>query len=239
MKTLYFDCFGGISGDMVMGALMDIGVSLDYILSQLRSLDLGGYSLRTYQSMSHGIRGIRFEVEVDEEQHHHRTYVDIARMIEKSELEANVKRTALCIFEKLALAEAKVHGVEPLQVHFHEVGAVDSIIDIVGFAIALDFLGIEKIYCSPLPTGYGCIRTMHGLLPIPAPATMELLKGIPLRRVGIEGELVTPTGAAIIATLAEDFGPIPTMQIVEVGYGVGNKDYGIPNFLRVFVGETI
>lgn len=240
MKILYLDCFGGISGDMVLGALIDAGVPLASVAEQLKRLGLEGYSLKACRDQTHGFTGTRFLVELAR-QHSQpcRTWEDIARLIAGSGLAPKIKQYSLVIFEKLARAEGKVHGTPPEKVHFHEIGAVDSIVDIVGTVIALHEAGIEKVYCSPLPTGYGCIRTAHGPLPVPAPAAAELLKGIPIRPVQVEGELVTPTGAAIAAALAEDFGPAPAMRIEQTGYGLGSNDYGIPNFLRVFIGEEL
>ncbi|MEW6663354.1 MAG: LarC family nickel insertion protein, partial [Bacillota bacterium] len=218
MKILYLDCFGGVSGDMVLGAFIDAGVPLTPVAEQLKLLGLEGYTLRTCRDKTHSFSGTRFLVEITQDHRQSsRTWKDISRIITGSDLTPQIKEYSLAIFEKLALAEAKVHGVPPEKVHFHEVGAVDSIIDIVGTAIALHEAGIKKVCCSPLPTGYGCIWTAHGLLPVPAPATAELLKGIPIRPVRVEGELVTPTGAAIVAVLAEDFGPAPAMRIEQTG----------------------
>jgi len=241
VKILYLDCFGGLSGDMVLGALLDAGVPLASVAEQLARLELTGYSLKACREQTHGFTGTRFLVEISRPpglDQPHRIWEDISRLIAGSELAPPVKKRSLAVFEKLAQAEAKVHGVPPAQVHFHEVGAIDSIVDIVGTAIALHEAGIEKVYCSPLPNGTGCIRTAHGLLPVPAPAAAELLVGIPLRPVPVEGELVTPTGAALAAVLAEGFGPAPAMRIEQTGYGLGSNDYGIPNFLRVFIGES-
>ncbi|MEW6423969.1 MAG: LarC family nickel insertion protein [Bacillota bacterium] len=239
MKILYLDCFGGISGDMTLGALIDAGISLAAIKEQLTLLGLGGCSLQAYQAKTHGFKGTRFLVEFAQDRHPHRTWGDISRLVTESKLPPRAKKLAASIFEKLAKAEGKVHGISPEKVHFHEVGAVDSIIDIVGTAVAIHEAGIEKVYCSPLPSGYGQIKSNHGLLPIPAPATAELLRGIPIRPVQVEGELVTPTGAAIVAALTENFGPAPAMRIDQIGYGLGSKDYGIPNFLRVLIGEEL
>ncbi|MBE3586719.1 MAG: nickel pincer cofactor biosynthesis protein LarC [Thermoanaerobacter sp.] len=239
MKILYLDCFGGISGDMMLGAMIDAGVSPAAVQSQLELLGLEGYSLKIFQDKTRGFRGTRFVVEVGYGHQPHRTWEDIRGIIENSKLHPQVKRHALEIFEKLALAEARVHGVEPRHVHFHEVGAVDSIVDIVGTAIALHEAGVGKVYSSPLPAGYGTVQTRHGILPVPAPATAELLRGFPIRPVDVEGELVTPTGAAIVAALAGGFGPLPAMKVESIGYGLGSKDYGIPNFLRVFLGRAI
>jgi uncharacterized protein (TIGR00299 family) protein len=237
MKILYFDCFGGISGDMAVGALIDAGACFTNLHEQLQLLGLEGYTLQAHRDKSYGFQGTRFQVQLKEKHQPPRTWQDIARIIEASALSSQIKQTALSIFQKLARAEGKVHGVALEQVHFHEVGAIDSIIDIVGTVVALQELGIEKVYCSPLPAGCGYVRSRHGTLPIPAPATAELLKGLPLRPLDVEGELVTPTGAAIAVALACQFGSLPAMTISQIGYGLGNNDYGIPNFLRVFIGE--
>ncbi|WP_018085027.1 nickel pincer cofactor biosynthesis protein LarC [Desulfurispora thermophila] len=239
MKVLYLDCFAGISGDMMLGALIDAGVPPAVIQSQLDLLGLEGYSLKIYQDKTHGFQGTRFLVEMEQDHQPHRTWEDISSIIENSGLHPQVKRYAVDIFEKLARVEGKVHGVDFRQVHFHEIGAVDSIVDIVGTAIALHEAGVEKVYCSPLPTGYGTIQSHHGELPVPAPATAELLKGFPIRPVNVKGELVTPTGAAIVAALGRGFGPLPAMKVEQIGYGLGTNDYGIPNFLRIFIGGEI
>jgi uncharacterized protein (TIGR00299 family) protein len=225
---------------MVLGALIDAGVPPASVAEQLKRLGLEGYSLKACRDQTHGFTGTRFLVELARQNSQpHRTWEDIFLIITGSDLTPQIKKCSLAIFEKLARAEAKVHGVPLEKVHFHEVGAVDSIIDIVGTVIALHEAGIEKVYCSPLPAGCGWIQSAHGLLPIPAPATVELLKGIPIRSVQVEGELVTPTGAAIASALAEGFGPAPAMRIEQTGYGLGSNDYGIPNFLRVFIGEEL
>ncbi|MGQ9826075.1 MAG: nickel pincer cofactor biosynthesis protein LarC [Desulfotomaculales bacterium] len=237
MKMLYLDCFGGISGDMTVGALLDAGVPAGYIEEQIRLLGLEGYALKVYKTRSHGFSGTRFAVEVDQGHQPPRTWGDIAGLIGESPLHPQVKKNALLIFETLARAEGKVHGVEAARVHFHELGAVDSLVAIVGTAAALHAAGVEEVYTSPLPAGYGCVQTRHGLLPVPAPAAAELMKGFPVRPVPVEGELVTPTGAAVVAALAKGSGLMPAMKIKEVGYGLGSKDYGLPNFLRVFLGE--
>lgn len=239
MKILYLDCFGGISGDMVLGALIDAVVPPELLQSQLQLMELEGYSIKVWQDKTHGFRGTRFQVDLEEKHQPHRTWKDISNIIAGSGLHPRAKQVALDIFEKLAGAEGRVHGIEPEKVHFHEVGATDSIIDIMGTAIALMEAGIEKVCCSPLPVSHGHVHSHHGLLPIPAPATTELIKGLPVRPVDIEGELVTPTGAAIAAALASNFGPMPRMSITQIGYGLGSNDYGMPNFLRAIIGEEI
>jgi len=239
LKILYFDCFAGISGDMTVGALLELGVPLATLQSELAKLPLprSSYTLTAEKTRRHEIVATSFLVHMEEHQPP-RHYHDIAGIIERSSLAPGVKEKAQQIFFRLAEAEAKVHGVEIGQVHFHEVGGVDSIVDIVGTAICLELLGIEEIYASPLPLGSGYIETAHGKLPVPAPATAELLRGIPVHGELGSGERVTPTGAAIIATLAREFGKVPAMQITSVGCGAGARDFpDIPNLLRVVMGE--
>lgn len=238
MKLLYLDCFAGISGDMCLGALIDAGADAMLLENHLRGLPLSGWDIRVYRESSRGITGTRVEITVLEHHQPHRHYGDIRRLILDSSLPERVKDTSLNIFQKLAGAEGKVHGVPPDHVHFHEVGAVDSIVDIVGTALALDILKVESVMCSPVPTGRGHIHCQHGLLPVPAPATAELLRGIPLSSLDVEGELTTPTGAALASTLAGSFGTLPDMTVEAVGYGLGSKDFGIPNFLRAFLGTS-
>ncbi|HWI54501.1 MAG TPA: nickel pincer cofactor biosynthesis protein LarC [Desulfobacteria bacterium] len=237
MKTLYLDCFAGISGDMFLGALTDLGVPLDALSAVLAGLDVSNYSLSTAKSQKNGITGTRFFVHVTKSDLHHRHLPDIKDIIYKSRLPEHVKTASIRVFENLAAAEAKIHGILPEQVHFHEVGAVDSLVDIIGTVAALDLLGVKKVVCSPLPLGSGFVNCAHGILPIPAPAALELLKGIPTKTCDIEGETVTPTGAALIRTLSHGFGPVPSMRIEKIGYGAGAADRAIPNLLRAVLGE--
>ncbi len=239
MKVLYFDCFAGIAGDMTVAALMELGLPLETLREGLSLLPLSGYTLSCSRVERHGVAGTRFEVTLTEEDQPHRHYPGIAAMIEGSALPPRVKDLARRIFLRLAQAEASVHGVSLERVHFHEVGAVDSIVDIVGTAIGLDYLGIDRVYASGLPYGRGFVQTAHGRLPVPAPATAKLMEGIPLTADIGEGERVTPTGAAIVAALAEGFGPPPAMTPKGIGYGAGSKDFPeLPNLLRVVLGET-
>lgn len=237
MNILYLDCFAGISGDMCLGALIDAGADPGWLERELRSLPVGGWSMKAVRTSSRGITGTRIKIELDEHHQPHRHFSEIRELILGSPLPEKARDISLNIFQRLAEAEGKVHGVPAGHVHFHEVGAVDSIIDIVGTSLALQYLKVEKVACSPVPTGGGQIQCRHGLLPVPAPATAELLKGVPLRRLDVEGELTTPTGAAVAAALASEFGPLPEMKVEAVGYGFGSKDFGIPNFLRVFLGS--
>ena len=236
MKTLYLDCFSGISGDMCLGALIDAGADSGWLERELRRLPLQGWSMEVCRANSRGVTATRVNIKVDEEHQPHRNFSQIKSILEDSEIPERPRLNAIKIFDRLARAEGRVHGVPADQVHFHEVGAVDSIIDITGTALALHFLNVEKVVCSPLPPGSGYVSCRHGLLPVPAPATAELLRGIPLRSLDVEGELTTPTGAAIASTLSSQFGPLPALTVAAVGYGLGSKDFGIPNFLRVFLG---
>jgi len=240
MRIAYFDCFAGISGDMTIGALIGAGVDPQALEQELARLGLEGYALRFGQKVVHGITAVDFDVLVEPRKHHehHRSYAGIARMIEQSGLSEKVKARSLAIFRRLGEAEAKVHNTTLDQIHFHELGAVDSIIDIVGAAIGLEMLGVEEVYVSRLPAGHGFVKAAHGVLPIPAPATVELSKGLPIYPVDVGGELVTPTGAAIVSTLGASFGQMPEMRIESVGYGAGKKEFPFPNLLRVYIGTV-
>jgi pyridinium-3,5-bisthiocarboxylic acid mononucleotide nickel chelatase len=239
MRILYFDCFAGIAGDMTVAALLELGLPIETLREGLKALPLSGYTLESTRVERHGIAGASFRVTLTEPDQPHRHYSGIAAMIEQSPLKPRVKELAQRIFRRLAEAEASVHNVALERVHFHEVGAVDSIVDIVGTAIGLDYLGVEKIYGSPLPFGRGFVNTAHGRLPVPAPATAHLMQGIPLSGDIGEGERVTPTGAAIVAALAEDFGPPPAMRPERIGYGAGDKDFAeVPNLLRLVLGDA-
>jgi pyridinium-3,5-bisthiocarboxylic acid mononucleotide nickel chelatase len=239
MKILYFDCFAGIAGDMTVAALLELGLPLEVLREGLASLPFSGYTLESQPVQRHGIAGTSFKVNLTEADQPHRHYSGIAAMIEAAPLNARVKELSGRIFRRLAEAEAKVHGVALERVHFHEVGAVDSIADIVGVAIGLDYLGVEKVYSSGLPFGRGFVQTAHGRLPVPTPATALLMAGIPLTGDIGAGERVTPTGAAIIAALAEGFGPPPPMVPERIGYGAGEKDFAeVPNLLRLVLGEA-
>lgn len=238
MRTAYFDCFSGISGDMTLGALIDAGLNFDKVGALLATLNVPGYDLSTEKVTKHGIAGTKFHVHVRHPGPHHRRLQDIAALIHGSALEPSVQARALAVFTRLAEAEATIHQTTVDQVHFHEVGAIDSIVDIVGAVTGLHLLGIQRVLASPVNVGAGFVRAAHGVLPVPAPATAELLKGIPTYARGNDGELTTPTGAALLATLAESFGPLPHMCVEHIGYGAGTKDLSqAPNLLRVFIGE--
>jgi len=233
----YFDCFSGISGDMTLGALIDLGAPAGWLKESIAMLPLTDFDIEVSEVTYNGIRAKRVEVRAHEH-HHHRHYTDIRTLIHESLLPDRPKQTAHAIFKRLAEAEAGVHGCRPEEVHFHEVGAVDAIVDVVGTALALDHLGIKQVFGSPLPTGCGFIQCSHGRMPVPTPATAALLEGVPLVGSEIEYELTTPTGASILTTVAASFGPMPEMIVRGVGYGAGsrNPEPG-PNLLRVFIGE--
>ncbi|SNX55068.1 nickel pincer cofactor biosynthesis protein LarC [Thermoanaerobacterium sp. RBIITD] len=236
MKILYFDCFSGISGDMTISSLLSHGINAEKFKDELKGLSLEGYNLVFGTTKKNGITANTFKVEYDDHHHHHRSMKDIQDIINKSNLDKNVKEMSLRIFQNIADAEGKIHGLPSDEVHFHEVGAVDSIVDIVGTSILINMIMPDKIIFSKLPIGSGFVNSQHGLIPVPAPATMELLRDIPIYDNGIKGELVTPTGAAIAKTLADEFGIIPEVEIKSIGYGAGLKDFEIPNVLRTMVG---
>ncbi len=247
MKIAYCDCFSGISGDMFLGALIDAGLPLEMLKQEIAKLNMPEeIHLIAVQVMKGSMRAIQFEVQIADHahdahaghHHHHRTMHDISALIQNSALSDRVKETSLSIFNCLADAEAKVHGVLRDEVHFHEVGAVDSIVDIVGAAVGLAYFGIEALYASALPVGEGSINTQHGLLPVPAPATLELLRmsNASLRPTSTTAEQVTPTGAAILAALAKH--QMPHMILQQVGIGAGKRDLDWPNILRVLIGES-
>lgn len=235
MRTAYLDCASGISGDMTLGALVDAGADLAAIQRGIDSLGLAGVRLVATEVKKRGFRAKQIVVE-HEPEHAHRHLHHITAMIDRGNLTPRARDIATRIFRRLAEAEAKVHGSTIEKVHFHEVGAVDSIADIVGVAIGFDLLGIEHVACSPVPTGNGFVEIAHGRCAIPAPATGELLRDIPIATLDVEGELTTPTGAAIVATLANQFGSLSAMTVESIGYGAGQKDFPQPNILRLFIG---
>jgi len=236
MRIAYLDCASGVSGDMMLGALIDAGVELAAVQAGIDSLKLPSCRLACEEVKKQEFRALQLTVQ-HEPEHSHRHLHNIVELIEGSTLTDSQRDLAQQIFRHLAEAEAKVHGTSVEKVHFHEVGAIDSIADIVGSAIAWDMLGVDRVVCSPVPTGTGFVEIAHGRCAIPAPATGELLRGIPLAASDVEGELTTPTGAAIVATLASEFGPLPAMTVESIGYGAGQKDFKHPNLLRLLVGE--
>ncbi|HKW87278.1 MAG TPA: nickel pincer cofactor biosynthesis protein LarC [Candidatus Acidoferrales bacterium] len=239
MKIAYFDCFSGISGDMVLGALVDAGADIGALEAELRRLKLDGWKISAEKVKRGAILATKVNVEA-QEHHHHRHLSGILKMIDDAGLAPRAKERARNIFQRLGEAEAKVHNIPIEKVHFHEVGAVDSIVDIVGAAIGFELLGIAEFACSILDVGAGKVKTEHGLLPVPAPATAELLRDAPTFSSGIEKELVTPTGAAIATTLATRFAEMPAMKLTAIGYGAGSADLKEqPNVLRLMIGESL
>lgn len=257
MKVLYFDCFSGISGDMTLGAMVDAGVPETYLIKELQKLHIDEeFSLSFKKTQKMGITGIKANVELHEHHHHHgkedhhhdkedshhhhehRNLHSISHIINGSAITARAKEWALKIFGEVAAAEAKVHGTTIDKVHFHEVGATDSIVDIVGAAICLDYLNVDKILASKVEVGGGFVKCAHGLFPVPAPATTEILKNIPCTYGKVDSETTTPTGAAILAAMVDEFTGQPDFTVDTIGYGLGFKDFEIPNVLRVMTGDS-
>ena len=238
-RLLYYDCFAGISGDMNLGALIHLGVDPEYLKTELNKLNIDGFSLEIKKDKRRGISGIKAEVVIrNPENEKHRHLHHIESLINNSELSAKVKSTALDIFKQVAVAEAKVHDIPVEKVHFHEVGALDSIADIVGAAICLDYLKVDKIMSSPVQLGGGTVKCAHGMMPVPAPATAEILKNIPVKAGLVQYEATTPTGAAILAVTVDEFTSALHFDIQKTGYGLGTIDTEVPNVLRVFLAEV-
>jgi hypothetical protein len=237
MKIAYFDCFSGASGNMILGALLDAGLVPDRWQAELEKLHVTGYEIVLESVQRRGLHGTHVQVKVTEEQpvrhlHH------IQEILTASDLPEPVKNRSLAIFTRLAEAEARVHGTSVKEVHFHEVGAVDAIVDVVGAVLGLFLLSVDQVYVSPIHVGRGTVKSAHGTLPVPAPATLELLKEVTIYGRNIEAELVTPTGAAILTTLAEALANAPPMRATQIGYGAGTRELPIANLLRVTIGET-
>jgi len=238
MRIAYFDCFSGISGDMFVGALLDAGLKIEILEKELNKLNLSGYHLEVNKVLKKGISASQFKVKI-QEKGVERRFKDILNILEESKLDQEIKNEVKKIFFKIAEAESKIHQEDIEKIHFHEIGGLDSIMDISSAVIGIKALEIKEIYSSPLPLGKGFVKCAHGILPLPAPATLELLKNIPTYGGGMESEMVTPTGAAIISTLTKDFGERPLMKIEKIGYGAGEREFSIPNLLRVSIGEKI
>ncbi len=251
MKTLYLECYSGISGDMTVAALLDLGADEKTLRDGLASLHVDGFRLEITRTKKFGISACDFDVILDEHEHehdehsdhhhYHRCIDDIEAIIDGGKLSANAKRLSKKIFNIVAVAEGKVHGLPASEVHFHEVGAVDSIVDIIGAAICLDNLGVEKVVCTPLREGQGTVKCQHGRVPVPAPATLEIATShkIPLVITNNQGEMVTPTGAAIVAAIATSFDAPSAVTVLKTGYGAGKKDFAIANVLRASIIETV
>lgn len=250
MTVSYLDCVSGISGDMLLAALIDAGADLEYITRELGALPIPGFRMWVETVDRRGITAKQLRIEIPEpadehmhshgshEGHAHRSAATILRMIRESPLPERVRERSAAVFEMIAAAEARIHGVPPEEVGFHEVGAMDSILDTIGICLALENLGVEEIRASPVPTGSGKVRMAHGLYPVPAPATAELLRGIPLAPSDVQAELTTPTGAGVLRALVSTFGPLESLTIDRIGYGAGSRDLETPNILRVFVGRA-
>ncbi len=249
MKILYYDCFSGISGDMHLGALIDLGVDADYLKSELGKLPVSDYSLNISTDSRKGITGTRVDVvytggEKDKKggwshgEHHHRNLKDILEILSASELSTAVKNRSEKMFTMLARAEAKIHNKTIDEIHFHEVGAIDSIVDIIGAAICIESIKPERILCSTVELGGGFVECAHGKFPIPAPATAELLIGAPVRTGTVDKETTTPTGAVILAANVDEFTPLKDFRISKTAYGIGQREMEIPNVLRVYLGES-
>ncbi len=240
LRAAYFDCCSGISGDMILGALVDLGVDPGKIRKALATLDLKGYQLQTRKVQRGRISGTKAQVSVKKSSHPKaRKYSDIKKLLANSDLSSASKKSAQEIFKRIARVEAAIHKTTIEKIHFHEVGAVDSIVDIVGGVVAIESLKLDRIYASPLNVGEGFVQCAHGYLPVPAPATLKLLKGVPIFSSGVKKELTTPTGAAMIGFYADSFGSLPTMKIIDDGYGAGDHVIPeMPNMLRVVLGEV-
>jgi hypothetical protein len=239
MKIAYFDTISGISGDMTLGAFVSAGISIDELLSELQKLKLNGFELSAQHITRNGIVAVKVDVIISEQPHYHRHLKDIETLIDKSELSLNVKERAKKIFHEVAVAEAKVHNTSIEKVHFHEVGAIDSLVDIVGASICLEWFGVQAVYSSPMKVGNGgMVKTQHGMLPVPTPATMEILKDYPVVLTDVPFELTTPTGAAIVKALSQGVLTIEKLKISAIGYGAGGREIEqLPNLLRVLIGE--
>jgi uncharacterized protein (TIGR00299 family) protein len=242
-RVIYFDCFSGISGDMILGSLVDLGVDIKLIRKELKKINLKGYKLTSHQVKRNGIMGTKVNVVIDpsiQKRNQARSFTDIKKLIVKSSLSENVKTDSIEIFRRIGTVEAKIHGTSLDKIHFHEIGAIDSIVDIVGGAICMSLLNIDIVFSSALNTGEGLINCEHGTIPIPAPATLKLLEGIPCYSSGTKNELTTPTGAAFIGYYGSKFGSLPKMNIMKSGYGAGSHEIKeIPNLLRVVLGEVL
>jgi pyridinium-3,5-bisthiocarboxylic acid mononucleotide nickel chelatase len=240
MRIISYDCFSGISGDMNLGAMLDLGVDKNYLVNELNKLNLKGWELIVQKDQRHGITGTKVTVKQTRHEHAHRHLSDIEKIINDSTLDNSTKELSKKIFMKIAVAEAKVHNISLDHVHFHEVGAVDSIVDVVGAAICYNALKVDGVHVSTVELGSGFVKCDHGKLPVPAPATAEIIKNLPVKKGGVDFEATTPTGAAILAALGTDFSAEMPLKIEKTAYGVGQKDNrDIPNLLRVFLGETI
>ncbi len=238
MRILYYDCFAGISGDMNLGALIDLGVDADFLISELEKLNIDGFHLEIKKDQRRGITGTKADVIIEnQENEKHRHLRHVEEIVNGSSLPEHVKINALKIFDLIAVAEAKIHNISKERVHFHEVGALDSIADIVGAAICLDYLKVDKVMSSSIQLGGGMVKCAHGIMPVPAPATAEIVMNVPVKTGLVDHEATTPTGAAILVATVNEFTDKMDFQIIKTGYGIGNRDSEIPNVLRVYLCE--
>jgi uncharacterized protein (TIGR00299 family) protein len=238
VKVLYFDCFSGAAGDMIVGALLDAGAPERVVRDALEGLDLPGWNAEVHEVRKSGLRATKFDVNVEVHQAPHRGMHEITELLERATISDPIRQRALQVFESLARAEGRAHGVDPSEVHFHEVGAIDAIVDVVAACAALEHLAPELVVTSPIAVGSGTVQTEHGVIPVPGPAVVELLAGADLTTGG-EGELTTPTGAAILATVTDRFAQMPGMKLHASGYGAGARERSTPNVLRILIGESI
>ena len=238
MQTAYFDCFSGASGDMILGALIDAGLSPRRLREELNRLRIPTVHLKVTKVLKRGISGTRVVVEGGNGKKSHRNLTEVLRIVKRSGVAAEVKEKSEEIFRRIASAEAKIHRVPTEEVHFHELGGLDSVVDIVGSVWGIQEMGIEKIYVSRVNVGGGFVKCEHGILPVPAPATLSLMEGKPIYSSGVERELLTPTGAAILSTLGSEFGPMPRIKLERIGYGAGRDDLPHPNLLRLLIGTS-
>lgn len=238
MKILYYDCSAGISGDMNLGAMIDLGVPAEYLAGALKHIPLGNYELAVSREARRGVFGTRVEVLIKETPRAHRRLRDIETLLAGTALSDTVRKTSWDIFMEIARAEAEIHGLDPHEVHFHEVGAVDSIVDIVGASLCHEYLGADRIMSSPVELGGGWVDCAHGRLPVPAPATLKITEGMPVRLGLVPFETTTPTGAAILASTVSEFTERAHFRLTKTGYGLGSRDTEIPNVLRVMLGEA-
>ena len=237
MRIAYFDCFSGVSGDMILGALVDAGLEVGALEAELSQLPVRGFRFQAEKTTRRGISGTKLNV-ITEERRTERHLPDMNEIIDRSTLSEDIKSSAKRIFAELAVVEAKIHHKGVDEVHFHEISGLDSIVDVVGSLVGLKKLGIEAVHASKIHVGTGFVECRHETLPVPAPATLELLKGVPVYSKGIESELATPTGVAILKNVSKSFGSMPEMTIDMVGYGAGSRELEIPNLLRICIGET-
>jgi uncharacterized protein (TIGR00299 family) protein len=238
MRIAYFDCFSGASGDMILGSLIDAGLSPRLLKEELGKLRIPTINLRVRKVLKAGISATQVIVEGRDEKRYHRNLKEILRIIERSGLGVEVKEKSKEVFERIASVEAKIHRKPIEEVHFHEIGGLDSVVDIVGSVWGLCQIGVDEIYVSKVNVGTGFVKCQHGILPVPAPATLSLMKGKPIYSSGVEKELLTPTGAALLTSLGSEFGPIPPMSVERIGYGAGRDDLSHPNLLRLIIGTS-